>query len=83
MEIDGIIFTAKSPKKKEIKRKTTFFKCRVCGLMHFPTEKDKKNWEFIEKRQNESMKCLIDDIRKKCKICGKKPISTSKAQVLT
>lgn len=80
IERDGIIFTAKSPNKKEIKRKTTFFKCRVCSIIYFPTEKDKKNWDFIEKRKDDSMKLLIDNIAKKTKKTTK---LTPKTPVLT
>ena len=65
MKKDGITLIMKSPGKKERKWKTTFFKCRVCNLIQFPTEKDKRNWEFIEDRQNKNIKLMVDDVIKK------------------
>ncbi len=65
MERDGITLTIMHPKKKERKYETIFFKCRVCNLIQFPTEKDKRNWEFIEKRQNDNMKKLVQERIKK------------------
>ena len=65
---DSIIYTKKSPGKKEVRRETHFIKCLVCGVLYFPTEKDKRNWQFIEKAKHKNMKLLIDDLNKKQKL---------------
>ncbi len=62
---DKITFTSKGPGKKELKRETNFIKCIVCGGKYFPTEKDKRNWEFIEEMKDKSMRSFIEDVHKK------------------
>lgn len=50
-------------------RSTTFFKCKVCDTIYFPTKKDQLNYDFIKKREEKSMVGLVNsmvkDIKKK------------------
>lgn len=57
--------------KKGWNRESNFFKCKVCKNVRFATGKDRRNWIFIQRREEKTwdstIKLMIKDMKKKTK----------------
>ena len=63
--VENDVYTTNEYRKNKRVRIVNYFKCYNCGTLYFPTEKDMRNYGFMDGRMNHFVKSMIKDQDKK------------------